>query len=259
MTTRARIAVTAVLTIGVWTCARANAASDYEIVQTLPHDTGAYTQGLLHVDGRMYESTGEYGRSDVRITDLATGAVIALTPLAEDRFGEGLALLGDRLYQLTWKSEIAYVYDAATLERVDSLPYDGEGWGLTTDGTSLIMSNGTALLRFLDPATFTVIREVQVTDDGAPLTQINELEYIDGVLYANVYQSDWIVRIDPTTGAVEQWIDLAGILPEDRRTFRTDVLNGIAAADSAGHLFVTGKLWPSLFEIRLRSTAESSR
>lgn len=242
----------ALLAAAFWTCAGTPAPEDYEVVRTLPHDTGAYTQGLLYVGGRLYESTGEYGRSDVRVTDLATGAVLALTQLSGDRFGEGLAMLGDRLYQLTWKSEIGYVYDAATLARVDSFAYEGEGWGLTTDGTSLIMSDGTATLRFLDPEDYSVTREVGVSDDGAALTQINELEYIDGMLYANVYQSDWIVEIDPETGAVERWIDLSGLLPSNRRTARTDVLNGIATADSTGHLLVTGKLWPSVFEIRLR-------
>lgn len=247
-----RLIPTAALVTAFWTCAGAPAPADYEIVRTLPHDTGAYTQGLVYAGGRLYESTGEYGRSDVRVTDPATGAVLDSTALADDRFGEGLTLLGDRLYQLTWKSGVGYVYDASTLARVDSFTYEGEGWGLATDGTSLIMSDGTAKLRVLDPADFSLVREVAVSDDGAALTQINELEYIDGTLFANVYQSDWIVQIDPATGAVTRWIDLAGLLPRAQRTARTDVLNGIAAGDSTGLLLVTGKLWPALFEIRLR-------
>ncbi|UCD25033.1 MAG: glutaminyl-peptide cyclotransferase, partial [Gemmatimonadota bacterium] len=153
-------------------------------------------------------------------------------------------------------SGVGYVYDAATLALQDSFNYAGEGWGLTTDGTSLIMSDGTSSLRVLDPATFQVTREVAVTDDGLPLSQINELEYVEGQVYANIYQSDWIVRIDPNTGEVLDWIDLAGILPSDQRTSATDVLNGIAFDPGTGHMYVTGKLWPSMFEIRLHAMME---
>ncbi|MDX1450787.1 MAG: glutaminyl-peptide cyclotransferase, partial [Acidimicrobiia bacterium] len=203
MTDRTALARAALLSFGVWTCAGTPTPDDYEVVRTLPHDTGAYTQGLVYDAGRLYESTGEYGRSDVRVTDPVTGQILQLTRLADDRFGEGLALLDGTLYQLTWKSGVAYVYDAATLTLTDSLMYEGEGWGLATDGTNLIMSNGTSTLKIVDPEDFSVVREIAVTDDGAALTQINELEYIDGKLYANVYQSDWIVRIDAATGAVE--------------------------------------------------------
>ena len=237
-----------------WTCAACSVSSgppQYEVVQQLPHDTGAYTQGLVYSAGRIYESTGRLGSSQLRRLDATTGALEASVDLSADRFGEGLALLEGKLYQLTWKSGIGYVYDVATLALQDSFSYRGEGWGLATDGTSLIMSDGTSILRVLDPLTFEVNREVTVTDDGLPLSQINELEYIRGDLYANIYQSDWIVRIDPGSGEVRGWIDLAGILPADQRTTATDVLNGIAFNDDTGHLFVTGKLWPWMFEIRL--------
>lgn len=234
-------------------CSGTTAAHDYEVVRQFPHDTGAYTQGLVYEGGELYESTGRLGFSQLRQVDLTTGQVLGAVSLANDRFGEGLALLNGKLYQLTWKSGVAYVYEAQTLTLVDSLTYQGEGWGLATDGTSLIMSDGTSTLRYRDPETFDVVREVTVTDKGLPLRQVNELEYVTGDLYANVYQSDWLVKIDPESGEVLQWIDLAGLLPADQRTTTTDVLNGIAYDADSGHLLVTGKLWPAMFELRLRS------
>lgn len=224
----------------------------YVVLRTLPHDTSAYTQGLLYFGGVLYESTGEYGRSQLRRVDPTTGHVLASVPLAPQRFGEGLALLHGHLYQLTWQSGVGYVYDASTLTRTDSFTYHGEGWGLTTDGTSLIMSDGTATLRFLNPRTFQVIRQVMVNDHGSPLSAVNALEYARGDLFANIYQSDWIVRIDPTNGQVRQWLNMDGLLPEGRRTPRTDVLNGIAYESDTGLLLVTGKRWPLLFELRLK-------
>jgi glutamine cyclotransferase len=223
----------------------------YTVVRSFPHDTGAYTQGLVYEGGALYESTGRYGQSELRRVELATGRVLAAVPLPDDRFGEGLALLDGKLYQLTWKSGVGYVYLAETLALVDSFAYSGEGWGLATDGALLVMSDGTATLRRLDPRTFEVVGEVTVRDRESPLSQINELEYVRGELFANVYPSDWIVRIDPATGAVLEWIDLAGLLPERERTPSTDVLNGIAFDAATGHLLVTGKLWPALLEIRL--------
>jgi glutamine cyclotransferase len=183
--------------------------------------------------------------------DLETGEVQASVRLPNDRFGEGLALLGDKLYQLTWQTNVGYVYDASTLALVDSFDYEGEGWGLATDGTSLIMSDGSARLRYLDPETFEVTREVSVQDQGSALTSINELEYIDGSLYANIYQSDRMVRIDPVSGEVQAWFNLRGLLPREDRSRNTDVLNGIAYHEGTGNLLVTGKFWPALFEIRL--------
>ncbi len=235
-------------------CTSTSATSDYTIVRQFPHDTSAYTQGLVYHAGRLYESTGRLGQSEVRRVDPMTGQVEAAVSLPPDRFGEGLALLDGKLFQLTWKSGVVYVYDAETLARADSLTYEGEGWGLATDGVSLIMSNGSATLTVRDPETFAVQREVRVEDKGLPLTQINELEYVNGELFANVYQSDWVVRIDPGSGEVLQWIDFAGLLPPEQRTSTTDVLNGIAFDETTGHLLLTGKLWPTLFEIRLRST-----
>jgi glutamine cyclotransferase len=190
--------------------------------------------------------------------DLETGRVQASTALANNRFGEGLALLGDKLYQLTWQTHVGYVYEAATLALVDSFTYTGEGWGLATDGTSLIMSDGTANLRFLDPESFEVTREVTVQDQGSALTHINELEYVNGELYANIYQSDRVVRIDPNTGNVQAWFNFAGLLPQAERTRNTDVLNGIAYHEGTGNLLVTGKFWPALFEIRVRETSDSA-
>jgi glutamine cyclotransferase len=173
-------------------------------------------------------------------------------PLPADRFGEGLALVHQRLYQLTWKEHVGYVYDAGTLALVDSFRYQGEGWGLTTDGTSLIMSNGGPTLQWVNPQTFQVTRIDTVRDGTAPLSMLNELEYVAGKVYANVYQSDWIVRINAATGRIERWYDFSGILPAQQRTSRTDALNGIAydAADST--FLVTGKRWPSLYVVRLR-------
>jgi glutaminyl-peptide cyclotransferase len=225
----------------------------YAVVSRVPHDTTAYTQGLVYTGGQLYESTGLLGQSQVRRVNRATGQVEAAVPLAADRFGEGLTFLDGKLYQLTWQSGIGYVYDAATLAPLDSFPYEGEGWGLTTDGATLIMSDGTARLRFLDPGTFALVREVTVRDQGSPLSQLNELEYVDGVLFANVYPSDWIVRIDAGSGTVLEWIDLARLLPARDRTPTTDVLNGIAWDAGAGLLLVTGKRWPWMYELRLAS------
>ena len=227
-------------------------AEHYTIVQRFPHDTAAYTQGLVHAGGdSIYESTGRYGRSELRVVRLSSGQVIRAVPLPADRFGEGLALLNDKLYQLSWKSGVGYVYHAGTLQLVDSFPYAGEGWGLTSDGSSLILGDGTAKLRFLSPGDFGVSREITVRDHGSPLSQLNELEFVNGVLLANVYQSDWIVSIDPTTGNVLSWLNFAGLLRPRDRTNTTDVLNGIAFDTTTGNLFVTGKLWPALFEVRL--------
>jgi glutamine cyclotransferase len=233
------------------TCGR-RPSGGFTVVRRLPHDPSAYTQGLLYADGVLFESTGLYGASQVRRVALASGRVLASVALPADQFGEGLALLGGRLYQLTWKEQVGHVYDAATLARVDSFTYRGQGWGLTTDGSSLIMSDGSATLRFLDPRDFHVRREVTVRDRGSPVLWINELEYARAELFANLYTSNWIVRIDPVTGQVREWLDLAGLLPRRERTPSTDVLNGIAYREDTGTLLVTGKRWPALFELRLR-------
>ena len=232
-------------------------SAGYQVVRTFHHDPAAYTQGLILADTIFYESTGLYGHSDVRIVDPASGRVRKSVPLSDKRFGEGLALLGGKLYQLTWREQVGYVYDALTLAQVDSFSYQGEGWGLATDGKSLIMSDGSDTLRFLNPGTFEVTRRLPVTfSTGAPATRLNELEYIDGELFANVYQSDWIVRIDPGTGVIREVLDLSP-LPEGRKVNSPaeEVLNGIAFDRRTGHLLVTGKHWTTLFELSLTTPA----
>lgn len=225
----------------------------FEVVATYPHDPNAYTQGLLRVDSVLYESTGRYGRSELRRVDLKTGRVLASRPLAANRFGEGLVLLKDRLYQLTWESKIAYTYDAATLAPRDSFPYAGQGWGLATDGTSLFLSDGSDSLRVLSPETFAVERVMHVKYNGSPLYKLNEMEFVDGELLANVYESNWVVRIDPATGEVRGVIDFAELFPNRPPT--AEVMNGIAIAPDSGQLLLTGKLWPTIFQVRLRPPA----
>jgi glutamine cyclotransferase len=228
---------------------RHQSAASYEVTGRFPHDPTAYTQGLVWADGILFESTGQYGHSELRRVDLRSGRVLASRPLTADRFGEGLALLKGRLYQLTWKEGVAYAYDAATLAPRDSFHYAGEGWGLATDGTSLIMSDGSDSLRILSPATFQVQRVVHVRYNGAPLYQLNELEYVNGEVLANVYQSNWVMRIDPATGTVREAIDFADLYPE--RPASAEVMNGIALAPDGSQLLLTGKLWPVLFQVRL--------
>jgi glutamine cyclotransferase len=223
-----------------------------DVVAEHPHDPAAFTQGLVWHEGRLFESTGQVGQSGIREVELRSGRVLRKRDLAGPHFGEGIAILGDRLYQLTWTSGIAYVYDWRTFEPRGEFRYEGEGWGLTTDGTSLVMSNGSATITFRDPATFAERRRITVTDNGVPVPQLNELEWVDGELWANVWMSDQVARIDPATGAVTGWIDLAGILPARDRRGTEDVLNGIAWDAAGDRYFVTGKLWPKLFEIRLK-------
>jgi glutaminyl-peptide cyclotransferase len=225
-------------------------SASYDVTDHFPHDSTAYTQGLVWADSVLFESTGQYGHSDVRRVDLHAGRVLASRPLPADRFGEGLALLKGRLYQLTWKEGVVYTYDAATLTPRDSFHYAGEGWGLTTDGTSLIMSDGSDSLRVLSPATFQVQRVVHVRYENAPVLQLNELEYVNGEVLANVYQSNWILRIDPATGLVREVIDFADLYPD--RPASADVMNGIALAPDGKQLLLTGKFWPTLFQVRLR-------
>ena len=228
---------------------RDRSAASYQVTGRFPHDPTAYTQGLVWADGALFESTGLYGHSELRRVDLRSGRVLASRPLTADRFGEGLALLNGRLYQLTWKEGVAYTYDAATLAPRDSFHYAGQGWGLATDGTSLIMSDGSDSLRILSPATFQVQRVVHVRYNGAPLYQLNELEYVNGEVLANVYESNWVMRIDPATGIVRQAIDFADLYPE--RPATAEVMNGIALAPDGRQLLLTGKLWPVLFQVRL--------
>jgi glutamine cyclotransferase len=223
----------------------------YRTVHTYPHDPQAYTQGLVYVDGHLYESTGLNGRSSLRMDDLETGRVLQTAPLPAKHFGEGLAAWGSTLVQLTWQAHIGFVYDRFSFRLLRTFHYEGEGWGLTEDGRDLILSDGTPTLRFLDPQTFREVRHIVVKDDGTPVDQLNELEYVRGEIYANVWHTDRIVRISPATGRVLGWIDLSGLLPANQRSDPEAVLNGIAYDAGHDRLFVTGKLWPKLFEIKV--------
>lgn len=224
----------------------------FTIVAIWPHDTKAFTEGLVYLDGGFIESTGLNGSSTLRKVDLRTGRVVREIALAGNYFGEGAAVLGDKVYQLTWRERTCFVYDLATFRKLGEFSYEGEGWGLTTDGKSLIMSDGTDRIRFLDPATFRVVRSIQVSVRGRPLAMLNELEYVRGEIYANVWQTDTVVRIDPSAGRVTGIVDFSGLLPREDYTAGTDVLNGIAYDPASDRLFVTGKDWPKLFEVRLR-------
>jgi glutamine cyclotransferase len=204
------------------------------------------------VDGVLYEGTGQRGASSVRRVELETGQVLQQVDLATEYFGEGIAVVGERLIQLTWTEQTAFIYDRESLARIGEFRYSNEGWGLTYDGARLIMSNGTFVLAFRDPNTFSLLDSVQVHDADTPIVRLNELEYINGELFANVWRTDLIARINPATGEVTGWLDMTGLLPEADRTGRqVDVLNGIAYDEASGHLLLTGKYWPKLFEIRL--------
>jgi len=227
------------------------AADGYRVIHTYPHDPQAYTQGLLYQDGHLYESTGLNGRSSLRMVDLETGSVQQRAAVPAQYFAEGLASWRSTLIQLTWQSHIALVYDRFSFRLLRTFSYKGEGWGLTEDGRYLIMSDGTATLRFFDPDTFREVRRVVVKDHGSQVTQLNELEYVHGEIYANVWHTDRIVRISPSSGRVLGWIDLVGLLPENQRSDPEAVLNGIAWDSANDRLFVTGKLWPRLFEIKI--------
>jgi glutamine cyclotransferase len=223
----------------------------FEVVATVPHDPTAFTQGLvLAPDGRLFESTGLYAQSQIRELDPTTGEVLARVALEPDLFGEGLALVDDRLVQLTWREEVALVWQSDDLAPLDRWSYEGEGWGLCDDGTRLVHSDGTARLRFRERTTFAEIGAVDVTLEGRPVEQLNELECVDGDVWANVWQTDEIVRIDPTTGTVTGVLDLAGLL-DPGAAQGADVLNGIAHRPDTGTFLVTGKLWPTLFELRV--------
>ena len=221
-----------------------------EVVKEYPHDTGAYTQGLFFDGGRFYESTGQFGESGFREVELATGKVLSKMNFQQKYFGEGSVMLGGNLYILTWLNKVAFVYDAKTLEYKQTYSYPREGWGLTTDGKSLIASDGSARLYFLSPE-FKQERYVDVKMDGRPVRKLNELEYIDGKVWANVYMTDLIVIINPADGTVEASIDCTGLLPRNLREPRTDVLNGIAQDPATGKIYLTGKYWPRLYEVRL--------
>ena len=220
-----------------------------EVVKEYPHDAHAYTQGLFFHDGTFYESTGQWGESSMRIVELATGKVVRKLDFARKYFGEGSVILGDNLYYLTWTNKVAFVYDAKTLEYKQSYSYPREGWGLTTDGKSLIASDGSSKIYFLDQ-NLKLERSISVKLNGRSINYLNELEWIDGKIWANVYTTDTILIINPADGVVEATIDCKGLLPNKLRTADTDVLNGIAI-DSDGKIYLTGKNWPRLYEIKL--------
>lgn len=216
--------------------------------RAFPHDTSAYTQGLLWSEGKLYESTGQYGRSDLRRLDPETGAVEQRVAISPAYFGEGLARVDERLVMLTWKAQRAFVFGLERFDQVRAFRYQGEGWGLCNDGRRLVMSNGSNRLTFRDLRTFEPIGEVSVTLRGLPLMQINELECVGDAVYANVYQEDFLVRIDPVSGRVNQYVDASGLLTREEAR-RADVLNGIAFDPGAGRFYITGKLWPTMFEV----------
>ena len=229
----------------------------FELVDNAPQHAvikviGVGGGGMWH-DGYLYEGTGRSGTSGLRKVDPQTGEVVQQVALPSEYFGEGIALLGNRIFQLTWLSKRGFIYDAASFERVGEFRYDTEGWGLTTDGTQLIMSDGSANLFFLDSRSQEVVRTVRVHEDGDGIDDLNELEYIGGLVYANVWHSDVVLKIDPLSGAVVSRIDFSELLAGERPRSPEAVLNGIAYNPDDGHLYVTGKLWPKLFEIRLTS------
>jgi glutamine cyclotransferase len=225
----------------------------YEVVNTWRHDMAAFTQGLIFHDGALLESTGQNGSSSLRRVELKTGKVLQKIDVPAQFFAEGMTLFGGKIYQLTWQNHKGFIYDPKTFEKQGEFRYDGEGWGLTHDGESLILSDGTNQIRFLDPGTFEVKRTISVYDRGQPLRELNELEYVKGEIYSNIWHTDQIVRIDPRTGRILGWINLSGLIaPGDVRDPDEAVLNGIAYDEAGDRLFVTGKLWPKLFEIRLK-------
>ena len=223
----------------------------YQVVNDYPHDRSAFTQGLVFEDGALYEGTGLRGRSTLRRVELESGEVLQKIELDSQFFGEGVTIWEDTIVQLTWQSNVGFVYDKESFELLQEFDYPTEGWGITHNGEHLIMSDGTPTLYFLDPETLEEVDSIEVTDEGVPVTMLNELEYIQGEIYANVWQTDHIARISPDSGQVVGWIELEGLLSAEYRSQSVDVLNGIAYDAENDRLFVTGKLWPRLFEIEL--------
>ncbi|MEZ5345486.1 MAG: glutaminyl-peptide cyclotransferase [Pyrinomonadaceae bacterium] len=237
-----------------------SAVSGFEVVREFKHDKNAFTQGLLFHDGFLYESTGQYGESSLRKVELQTGKVLQMHKVAKDYFAEGITLLNGKIYQLTWQSSLGFVYDLADFKLIKEFRYSGEGWGLTNDGKSLILSDGTHVIRFLNPETFDVERTIVVmNDDGNPLMRLNELEYVKGEIWANIWQSELIgkpniiARIDPASGKLLGWINLDKISPADSGSNYENSLNGIAYDAKDDRIFVTGKNWSKLFEIKVEA------
>lgn len=227
---------------------------EYEVVNSYPHDREAFLQGLIWHGGSLYESTGLNGRSTLRHIEFPSGKIVKSVKLSPEFFGEGLALVGNRLFQLTWHARRGFIYDLDTFNLLGEFTYDGEGWGLTYDGTHLIMSNGSDALTYLNVENFKPTRKLSVTMNGRPVRQLNELEFIEGEIWANVWQRDIILRINPATGRVTSYLDMKGLMPQEMRAGGEDVLNGIAYDAERKRIFVSGKLWPRIFEIRLKTT-----
>lgn len=247
---RARLCAAAVLALAACsaTDAQPNIAPGYVQVGKFPHDSAAYTQGFDFQGPRLYEGTGLNGRSSLRRVDLETGEVLKQVNLADRFFGEGIVVLGKRIYQITWQNGRAFVYDKRTFKRIRRFRYEGEGWGLTHDGKRLVMSDGTSTIEFRDPKTFEVVDQIEVTEDGEPVPSLNELEWIDGEIFANVYPTNDVVRIDPGTGEVTGHLDMTPLKEQEPNG---EVPNGIAYMPREDRLFVTGKLWSSVYEIEL--------
>lgn len=224
----------------------------YEVVKSYPHDDNAYTQGLFIHNNLLYESTGQRGQSTLRKVDLPTGRVLKSVALDNQYFGEGITELNGKIYQLTWQSQKGFVYNLETFEKIGEFTYSTEGWGITTDGTYLLMTDGSSHVRFIDPQTFKEVKSIEVYTDQGVVNLLNELEYINGELWANVYTQDVIVAINPATGAVTKVVDMRNLLPASLHTDNTEVLNGIAYNGQTKQLYVTGKNWPRLYEVRLK-------
>ena len=224
----------------------------YEVVNTWPHDSDAYTQGLVFHEGKLLESTGQEGRSSLRRVEPETGKVLNKISVPTPYFAEGITLFKGKIYQLTWQHQLGFIYDAESFEKLGEFSYRSEGWGLTNDGSSLILSDGTNRIRFIDPNSFQVNRTISVLDGPTPIANINELEYVHGEIYANIWHKELVARIEPQTGRVVGWIDLTGLRALSNAANNEAVLNGIAYDENNDRLFVTGKLWAKLFEIRLK-------
>jgi glutaminyl-peptide cyclotransferase len=245
----ARIAVLLVLSAAI--AGAQTPEYGYKVVHVYPHDPLAFTQGLEYRNGFLYEGTGQEGSSTLRKVELETGKPVQVVALEEQYFGEGITVLNSRIVELTWQHHRGFLYEQGTFKMLKTFEYPGEGWGLTNDGKQIYMSDGTPDIRVWDPETLHEVRRFTVRDGGRPIPMLNELEWVRGEIYANVWQTDKIVRISPSDGKVLGWIDLTGLLSEPERMHGADVLNGIAYDPAGDRLFVTGKLWPKLFEIRL--------
>ena len=247
----AEIRIVSCLVASVLACVAQTRQYGYQVVHVYPHDRSAFTQGLEFRAGFLYEGTGLNGHSTLRKVKLESGEIVQQINLSPEYFGEGITVINQQIIELTWRTETGFVYDQNSFRQLRSFSYPGEGWGLANDGAQIYMSDGTPQIRVWDPVTLQEKRRITVRDGGAPVTYLNELEWVRGEIYANVWQTDRIVRISPTDGRVLGWVDLSGILPAADRTEHVDVLNGIAYDVLGDRLFVTGKLWPKLFEIKI--------